>query len=141
MGKYDDMIGLTRPISGKPRMPVADRAKIFQPFAALKGHDELIKEQQKLLVEHKELSKERLEELNGILESIQTKLSKGERPEVCVVHFVKDEKTSKRDNKCVGKYVETIGMVRKIDVLEERLWMGELGVSIQDIFEIKGMTN
>ena len=47
MGKYDDMIYMSRPLSTHPSMPVADRAKIFQPFAALKGHEELIKEQQK----------------------------------------------------------------------------------------------
>lgn len=48
MGKYDDMINMSRPLSTHPSMPVADRAKIFQPFAALKGHEDLIREQQKI---------------------------------------------------------------------------------------------
>lgn len=46
MGKYDDIIHLQRPASAYPSMPVADRAKIFMPFAALKGYEEAIEEAQ-----------------------------------------------------------------------------------------------
>lgn len=44
MGKYDDIIGLKRPVSNRSNMDVSDRAKIFMPFAALKGYDEAIGE-------------------------------------------------------------------------------------------------
>ena len=44
MGNYDDIIGWERPVSNRPRMDVSDRAKIFMPFAALKGYDEAIDE-------------------------------------------------------------------------------------------------
>ena len=37
MGKYDDIINMDRPKSNRPSMSRADRAKIFMPFAALKG--------------------------------------------------------------------------------------------------------
>lgn len=40
--KYSDIINMERPCSGRQRMDVADRAKIFMPFAALKGYDEMI---------------------------------------------------------------------------------------------------
>ena len=41
--RYDDIIGLPRPESGKhPRMPVAERAAQFAPFAALTGYEEVI---------------------------------------------------------------------------------------------------
>ena len=43
MGRYDDIIGLERPVSLKhPPMPRPDRAKQFMPFAALRGFDDVI---------------------------------------------------------------------------------------------------
>ncbi len=46
MTKYEDIINMERPmprdvLAKHPRMSTADRAKIFSPFAALKGHDEI----------------------------------------------------------------------------------------------------
>ena len=34
--KYGELIGEERPAARRPRMPVAERAKQFAPFAALK---------------------------------------------------------------------------------------------------------
>lgn len=42
--KYDDIINLPRPESKYPRMPRANRAAQFSPFAALAGHGEAIRE-------------------------------------------------------------------------------------------------
>ena len=42
--KYDDIINLPRPESKYPRMPRANRAAQFSPFAALTGHEEAIRE-------------------------------------------------------------------------------------------------
>lgn len=45
---YEDILYLPHPVSGKhPRMPAADRAAQFAPFAALTGHGEIIKETEK----------------------------------------------------------------------------------------------
>lgn len=49
--KYDDIIGLDYPLKQHdiirhPPMSIADRAKIFSPFAALKGHGEAIHERE-----------------------------------------------------------------------------------------------
>ena len=41
--KYDDIINLPRPESKYPRMPRANRAAQFSPFAALTGHEEAIR--------------------------------------------------------------------------------------------------
>ena len=49
MGAYDDIINLPHPTSAKhPRMPIADRAAIFSPFAALVGHGAAIEETARL---------------------------------------------------------------------------------------------
>ena len=42
MGKYDDIIKLDRPKSDRPKMSNHDRAKIFAPFAALRGYEDAI---------------------------------------------------------------------------------------------------
>ena len=42
MGNYDDIIKMKRPESNRPKMDISDRAKIFMPFAALKGYEESI---------------------------------------------------------------------------------------------------
>lgn len=49
--KYDDIIDLDYPLKQHdivrhPPMSIADRAKIFSPFAALKGHGEAIQERE-----------------------------------------------------------------------------------------------
>lgn len=51
MGRYDDILNMQRPKSYRAPMVVANRAKIFMPFAALKGYEEAIWEQQKLMIE------------------------------------------------------------------------------------------
>ncbi len=47
MGKYDDIIHMERPKSARPTMPVEDRAKIFMPFAALRGYEDAIESSRK----------------------------------------------------------------------------------------------
>lgn len=43
--RYDDIIGLSRPVSKKHRpMPLEERAAQFAPFAALTGYTEAVKE-------------------------------------------------------------------------------------------------
>lgn len=52
--KYADIIGLERPQSEEslrrhPRMSLANRAKIFSPFAAVRGYDEPIAKEMEAL--------------------------------------------------------------------------------------------
>ena len=45
MGKYDDIIDMEYPFpskSGRKKMPMDERAKIFLPFSALRGYEEAI---------------------------------------------------------------------------------------------------
>ncbi len=45
--KYKDIIHLPRPVSNRrAHMPIPDRAKIFSPFAALKGYEEELEKTQ-----------------------------------------------------------------------------------------------
>ncbi|MDD3403777.1 MAG: hypothetical protein PHQ72_10540 [Hespellia sp.] len=56
--KYSDIIHMKYPLSSAdrikhPRMSNSDRAKIFAPFAALKGYEEAIEAKQKLFEDEK----------------------------------------------------------------------------------------
>ena len=42
--EYGDIIGLPRPNDGHPKMPVANRAAQFMPFAALSGHGDAVED-------------------------------------------------------------------------------------------------
>ena len=59
MGAYDDIIDLPHPTSARhPRMPMADRAAQFSPFAALVGHGAAIEETVRLTDRKIELTEE-----------------------------------------------------------------------------------
>ena len=51
--KYDDIIDLPHPTSRRyPRMPLEERAAQFQPFAALTGFDDIIREATRVSESH-----------------------------------------------------------------------------------------
>ena len=112
--KYDDIINLSRPSSGKrAAMSGYDRAAQFSPFAALTGFDDAIVETGRLTddpIELDEGGKDLLDEqVHAILDTIHN------QPEVEIVWFRYDER------KAGGKYVTTVGNVRKIDTYNEKL--------------------
>ena len=46
---YEDIMHLSRPVSkNHPQMPIADRAAQFAPFAALNGHNDLIRQTERM---------------------------------------------------------------------------------------------
>ena len=106
--KYDDIIHLSRPVSGRrARMSDYDRAAQFSPFAALTGFDAAIEETGRLTdsrIELDEGGKQLLDEqMRAVLDAIDTK------PKVTVTWFRYDER------KAGGTYVTTTGHVKKID--------------------------
>ena len=112
--KYDDIIHLSRPSSGKrASMSGYDRAAQFSPFAALTGFDDAIEETGRLTddpIELDEGGKDLLDEqVRVIQDAIHT------QPEVKIVWFRYDER------KAGGKYITTVGNVRKIDTYNEQL--------------------
>lgn len=114
--KYDDIIHLPHPVSGRhPRMSLLDRAAQFSPFAALTGHDAAIKEAARLTEEWSELDESRKEMLDERLKIIWEKLS--ERPEITFTYFRPDEKKSG------GAYLTVKGKVKKIDEYEHQIFL------------------
>ena len=66
--QYDDIICLPHHVSPtRPQMPLLDRAAQFSPFAALTGHNDAIRETEKLAVE-RVLTAEKGEKEDGYFE-------------------------------------------------------------------------
>ena len=129
--KYDDIINLPRPESGKhPRMSLHDRAAQFSPFAALTGHSAAIDETARLTDRKLSLNEERQAELNRMWQYLLEKVK--ERPRLRITYFVKDEK------KDGGLYRTISDRLKKLDPYKGILVMEE-GISIcySDIYEME----
>lgn len=66
------MIQMSRPTPTKTRMDILRRAKIFAPFAALKGFEECIREQEVLYEGQKILTEDQAERIDRTLREVQT---------------------------------------------------------------------
>ena len=99
-------------------MPIADRAKQFMPFAALKGLPEALAAKEKILVQKVELSPEMEEELDRRMHLIR----RGEV--ITAVYFNKDE------------YIKITGMVARIDETSRLLQIVNTKINFDDILMI-----
>lgn len=112
-------------------MSMSERAAQFSPFAALVGYEDAIRETSRLTDEKLVLSEESKEELNQKLQIILGHLN--EHWEVSITYFIPDTK------KTGGEYVTVTGCARKIDLMEQCVYMWEETViPIDDIYEING---
>lgn len=137
--KYDDIIHMEYPLKSldiikHPRMKVEDRAKIFAPFAALKGYEEAIAAKQKVVVPRIELSEESKEYLDLQLGKIEQLLTLGQHPIITVVFFQKN----KMSNVDGGEYIRFTGLVAKLDQTSRILQIVEKRIRLDDIYGIEG---
>ncbi len=115
--QYADIIHLSRPEPAEilrryPRQPLSERAKIFSPFAALRGHEERLADEDDrlLLVEQAELTEEDQRALNEKIGS----LKKG--TEAVVTWFEPEEETQG-----LGRYQTVAGTILEADPALGRL--------------------
>lgn len=110
--KYADILHLSRPEPPvkHPRMALSNRAKIFSPFAALRGFDDEISSEgaSKLLVKKVELSDDEKDALSDKLLQVR----KGMK--VVVRYFV-------RTTENTGNYISMTGTVVMIDPVYREL--------------------
>jgi hypothetical protein len=137
--KYDDIIHMEYPLKSSdrikhPRMTIENRAKIFAPFAALKGYEEAIAAKQKIVVARIELSEESKEFLDLQLGKMEQLLSKGQHPIITVVYFQKDKDSL--DDK--GEYIRFTGMVSKLDLTSRIIQIVEKRLPLDEIYKIEG---
>ena len=129
--QYDDILHLPHPTSQRhPRMPIADRAAIFSPFAALTGHAAAIQETARLTDQRLELDEDTKAALDRKQQMLEDCLA--EQPEVTVTWFLPDER------KAGGSYVTTVGRLKKTDNVERLMILTDgTKIPLDDILDIE----
>ena len=118
IGKYDEILSLPHHVSQtRPRMPMQDRAAQFAPFAALTGYDDVIREARRVTDDRVELDEGALDLLGAKMRWLSEHLA--ESPQVTITYFRPDERKSG------GEYLTVSGVVKKIDVDERVVWLGD----------------
>lgn len=128
---YEDILYLPHYVSSsRPKMPIADRAAQFSPFAAVVGHETAVKEAARQTDQRKELDEMEKAIIDDQLRELEARLS--ENIEVEIVYFKPDEL------KTGGAYMTKVGNIQKFDTYEGEILMTD-GMRI-DINEIYSMT-
>lgn len=128
--KYKDMLCMQRPESHRQRMALSDRAKIFSPFAALRGYEKMIQSKEQMRVNRRYLSEEEGDEINRKLIA----LKRGDR--ISVTSFHADPGSDGSGGMAEGAYQTISGIVSKIDADTGVMWIDGVGVSIESISRI-----
>lgn len=97
----------------------AQRAQIFQSFDALKGFRELLKEQEKVIVQRKTLSEDDLEELDRKVHQIQIGMI------ITVIYFSN------------GQYIQLTGRVSKLNFDTKTIQIVKTKLNIKSIVDIE----
>jgi len=95
-----------------------DRAKQFMPFAALKGYDELVRKQEKIVSPRREMSEYKAELLSNKLLKVQKGMV------IKVLYYQTDG------------YVKLEGMVSLIDLTMRCLTVIKTKIPFDDIYDI-----
>lgn len=106
-------------VANRKKMSPAERAKQFMPFAALKGYEEALAEKEKRIVKKVDLSEERLEELDWVLQQLQ----KGSM--VRVIYYNHSE------------YIEKEGMVSRMDLTARIITVVQTKIPLDTIYELE----
>ncbi len=130
-GPYDDIIDLPCPTSERhPRMPMADRAAQFSPFAALTGYDDAVKETARYTDSRVELTEEEKSILDARLQTLAERID--DRPPASFTWFQPDGK------KEGGTYLTAKGTVKKLDSLAGEVVLTDgHRIPIEDILDIQ----
>ena len=128
---YSDILLMERPEPRfHPRMPMADRAAQFAPFAALSGFSEVIQEVGRPTDEKRILDEREIDKISRKLTALQSRIKT--RPFISVIFFVHDEK------KNGGSYLTFSGNLKKIDTYQKQLvFSNGVKIDFEDIFEIR----
>lgn len=100
------------------KMTPAERAKQFMPFSALKGLEDALREKEKVKVPKPELSEDAAEIIDRTLRQL-------EPLNIITVVYYKD-----------GEYLQTKGVIVKIDKENKRLQIVDTLIDFNDILDI-----
>ena len=126
MEDYSDIINLKRPISKHPKMPIESRASIFNPFQAMTGYDDCIKEENRYVESKRELGEDLIENLNSMINYIL----ENPNEEYLITYFVKDK------TKNGGVYYDTYGIVDKLSINDRFIIINDIKISFDNLYKI-----
>lgn len=129
---YEDIIDLPHHSSPtRPRMPMAERAAQFSPFAALTGHGAAIAECARITEARAARSEDSMALLDEKLRLLMELLP--QEPEIALTYFVPDAK------KEGGAYVEVLGKLKKLDKEGRALVLADgRRIPLEDVMELDG---
>jgi hypothetical protein len=125
-----------------PQMPTGKRAKIFSPFAALRGFDEAIDDKKKTYIDKIELNEEAQNVLNQKLVHLNEltrnlRIARENRVIASVTYYVPCSDEFHEAYGCRGSYETVKGIIWKVDPLLTRtLTVGDLEIEFSDISDI-----
>ena len=127
MNEYEDILDLPRPVSKSPKMTPGDRAKIFAPFAALKGFGESVKEREDQPQMRRYLSEDAQSLLNRKLSRLEKKMM------VTVSYF---EPTKNGNGPEWGYTRKLTGLVSEVDPVFHTLTIVRKKISMEFIYDV-----
>lgn len=138
--EYDDIISMQYPLKNSdvykhPRMSNADRAKIFSPFAALRGYEDAIAARQRIFVPKVELTEDAKSELDHHLQMVVSLLSQGEHPMIEVIYFEKESSSTEKEE---GSYISFTGKVARYIETARILQVVDRKINLDNIRAIRG---
>lgn len=135
--KYADIIDMERPqneesLRKHPRMTLQNRAKIFSPFAALRGYDDQLAEekQRSERVTKKILTEEEMADLSDKLMQVTKGMT------ITIQYF--NENTAYPETPAVGNYVTVTGKVDAIDPVFRTMQLNGAVIAFENLLDIKG---
>lgn len=135
--KYGDIIEMERPqteesLHKHPRMTLQNRAKIFSPFAALRGYDEQLaaEKQRTERVTKRILTEEEMSALSDRLMQVTKGMS------ITVRYFKED--TAHPEVPAVGNYITLTGKAENIDTVFHILQINKTVIPFENLLEISG---
>ena len=135
--KYGDIIEMERTqteesLRKHPRMTLQNRAKIFSPFAALRGYDEQLaaEKQRTERVTKRILTEEEMSALSDRLMQVTEGMT------ITVRYFKED--TAHPEIPAVGNYITLTGKADRIDPVFRTLQVGDTVVPFEDLVEVSG---
>lgn len=126
---YGDIVNMPRRVSNiHAPMNILNRAAQFAPFSALSGHNDAVKETERITETYYSLDEEEKERINYILQNILYNINTVNQ--VSVKYFIEDEKKSG------GRFVKVTGSVKKIDTYNRLIMIDNIKIHIDDIVDI-----
>lgn len=124
-----------------PTMDPGHRAKIFSPFDALKGFSEAVESKEVRYETKLELSQqriERIEETLGRLHSltINGRVARENNVEATVEYYVPCTDRNHEAYGVKGRYLNYSGTVHRVDSIHRRLFIGDLVIGFDDIYDV-----